>query len=122
MPVSPSRVVARYLSAASARLPPKTKTSTNLALIRAGMDGNGRFHSPGAALTVASKVLEENGLELGEVINGFPLSLPKGQMNLDIAVSNPDDPFSPTTVGKSSLAIQWYKLDGGMYEIVAYLS
>lgn len=122
MAVSPQRVAARYLSAASARLPQKTKTATNAALIRAGMGGNGRFVSPGAALGKASEVLAENGLEWGEVINSFPLRQPKGRMNISLAMSNPSDPFSPTDIANSTLAVQWYQLDGGDYEVVAYLS
>jgi hypothetical protein len=122
MTVSPQRVAARYLSAANARLTPKAKSATNAALIRAGMDGNGRFESPGKALGKASEVLAANGLEWGEVINSLPLRQPKGRMNIGIAMSNPDDPFSPTDISSSALAIQWYQLDGGAYEVVAYLS
>lgn len=122
MTVSPQRVAARYLSAASARIAPKTKSATNAALIRAGMDGNGRFKSPGEALARASEVLAANGMEWGEVINSLPLRQPKGRMNIGLAMSNPVDPFSPTDITSSALAVQWYQLDGGAYEVVAYLS
>ena len=122
MSVSPQRVVARYLSAASARISPKAKSATNAALIRAGMDGNGRFESPGKALGKASEILAEYGMEWGEVINSLPLRQPKGRMNIGLAMSNPDDPFSPKDINTSALAIQWYQLDGGAYEVVAYLS
>ena len=122
MIASPQRVAARYLSSASARLTPKAKSATNAALIRAGMDGNGRFKSPGEALGKASEVLAANGMEWGEVINSLPLRQPQGRMNIGIAMSNPDDPFSPTDINSSALAIQWYQLDGGAFEVVAYLS
>ena len=122
MTVSPQRVAARYLSAAAARISPKTKSATNAALIRAGMDGNGRFKSPGEALGRASKVLAANGMEWGEVINSLPLQQPKGRMNIGLAMSNPVDPFSPTDINSSALAVQWYPLDGGAYEVVADLS
>lgn len=122
MSVSPQRVVARYLSAATPRLTPKVRAATNAALIKAGMDGNGRFNSPGAALGKASEVLAANGMEWGEVISSFPLRQPKGRMNIRLAWSNPDDPYSPTDISSSVLAVQWYQLDGGAYEVVAYLS
>lgn len=122
MTVSPQRVAARYLSAAAARIAPKTRGATNAALIKAGMDGNGRFNSPGAALGKASEVLAANGMEWGEVINSLPLRQPVGRMNISLAMSNPSDPFSPTDINSSALAIQWYQLDGGAYEVVAYLS
>ena len=122
MIASPQRVAARYLSAAGVRIPPNTKRATNAALIRAGMGGNGRFKSPAEALSKAGDILSVNGMEWGEVINSFPLGQPTGRMIIDIALSNPDDPFSPTNVNNSALAIQWYQLDGGAFEVVAYLS
>jgi len=122
MSVSPQRVAARYLAAAPTRLSPKVRSAVNAALIRAGMDGNGRFKSPGEALGKASEVLAANGMEWGDVINSFPLRQPTGRMNIHLALSNPVDPFSPTDITSSMLAVQWYQLDGGAYEVVAYLS
>jgi hypothetical protein len=122
MPVSSRRVAARYLSAASARLDPKVKTTTNAALIKAGMDGNGRFRSPGMALARISEVLATHGIEWGEVIQSFPLRQPQGRMVIDLALTNPEDSFSPTDIANSALAFQWYQLGDEQYEIVAYLS
>lgn len=95
----------------------------NTVLIQAGMDGNGRFKSPNEALTEAGKILNSAGLEWDEVINSYPLRhAPKGNMNVTLAITNKDDPFSPVSIQNSMLAFQWYQLDGGMYEVVAYLS
>lgn len=120
--VSPARVASRYLDAAPFRYPQKVKTTVNLTLIKAGFDGNGRFKSPGDALNRIGTVLSAGGLEWGEVINSFPLRQPRGRMNIALALSNPEDPFSPTDLPSTALAFQWYQLEGGAYEVVAYLS
>jgi hypothetical protein len=123
MSVDPRRVVARYLSAASGKLTAAMRNTVNKVLIQQGMDGNGRFKSPNDALSQISKILGHLGIEWGEVINGFPLRQPQGTMNIDLALSNPEDPFSPTTVTNSMLAFQWYRMEeSGNYEVVAYLS
>lgn len=116
------RVAARYLAAAVSSLPSKAKEAVNLSLIQAKMDGNGRFRSPGLALARISEVLASHGIEWGEVIQSFPLKQPQGRMNIDLAMSNSADPFSPTNISNSMLAFQWYQLENGQYEVVAYLS
>lgn len=121
MSASARKVVARYLSAA-ARLDQKVRSAANAALIKAGMDGNGRFRSPGMALSRISEVLSSHGIEWGEVIQSFPLKQPQGRMLIDLALSNPADPFSPTDIDNAALAFQWYQLDDDRYEVVAYLS
>ena len=121
MSVNPRRVVARYLSAA-ARLDQKVRSTANMALIKAGMDGNGRFRSPGMALARISEVLADHGIEWGQVIQSFPLKQPQGRMVIDLALSNPADSFSPTDLDNVALAFQWYQLADDKYEIVAYLS
>jgi len=124
MPVDPRRVVVRYLSAAaSGRLTSALRNAVNRVLVQQGMDGNGRFKSPNDALTQISKILGHLGIEWGQVINGFPLRQPQGNMNIDLALSNQDDPFSPTDITNSVLAFHWYQHEAtGQYEAVAYLS
>ena len=116
------RIAARYLAAAVAKLDQKTKSAVTAALIKAGMDGNGRFVTLGNALSRAGDVLAKFGIEWGEVINSFPLKAPKGSLNIDLAKTNLEDSFSPTDIGNTRLAFQWYTLDNGQYEVVAYLS
>lgn len=88
-------------------------------LIRAGMDGNTRFRSPGQAIAQAASVLGKHGLEWGEVIQSFRLTQPKGRMSIDIARQT-DDPFSPIDIRNSALAFHWTTLETGI-EVVAYL-
>ncbi len=122
MRLNPRRIASRYLSAVPARLDPKVRTTANMALIKAGMDGNGRFRSPGTALARISEVLASHGIEWGEVIQSFPLKQPQGRMNIALALTNPSDSFSPKDIDNTALAFQWYQLDDTMYEVVAYLS
>lgn len=117
--VSPRRVVSRYLSASGVRISPNAKKATNAALIRAGMDGNGRFASPAHALSVAGKILEVNSMEIDETVHGAWMANPQGRVNLSIGATTPEGVASITN---SALAIQWYRLDGGAFEVVAYLS
>jgi hypothetical protein len=98
------------------------KNAATASLIKAGMDGNGRFRSPGDALSKIGNVLSLQGMEWGEVIQSFPLKQPSGNMSIRLAITNPADPFSPTDISNSVLAFQWYQLESGQYEVVAYLS
>jgi hypothetical protein len=114
------RVASRYLAAKDARLDSKVKSLVNRTLIKAGLDGNKRFRTPGEALSRANNALSEHGLEWDEVINGFKVNQPKGRMNINIALTNQDDPFSPTSVENTSLAFFWDTLETGV-EAIAYL-
>jgi hypothetical protein len=121
---NPRRVASKYLKAAAptVRLDPRTKSQATAALIRAGMDGNGRFPTLGKALSVAADVLATFGIEWGEVINSHSLNRPQGSLNIDLAKTNQEDSFSPMGIANSVLAFQWYTLDNGQFEVVAYLS
>jgi hypothetical protein len=114
------RVANRFLAAKDARLDRRVMSRVNASLIRAGLDGNTRFRTPSEALARANKVLSDYGLEWDEVINSFQLKQPKGRMNIYLALSNQDDPFSPTSVGNTALAFFWDTLEKGI-EAVAYL-
>lgn len=123
--MSPSfqRVAARYLvSITTVKLDARTKSQATAALIKAGMDGNGRFRTLGEALSRAGDVLAQFGIEWGEVINSHSLNKPAGSVNVDLAKTNNEDPFSPADIANSRLAFQWYTLDNNQFEVVAYLS
>ena len=122
MRLNPRRIASRYLSAASARLDPKVTVTINKALIKAGMDGNGRFRFPGVALSRIGEVLTSHGIEWGEVIDSFALKAARGRLTIALALTNPADPYSPTDIANTALAFQWYQLDNMRYEVVAYLS
>jgi hypothetical protein len=99
-----------------------TQQKVNKDLIKAGLDGNGRFKRIGEALNAIAKVLDKHGLQQDDVFSADLFRDNKGQRTFAIAYSNPDDPFSPETVDNSLLVVQWYELQPGMLEVVSYLS
>lgn len=108
--------------ARSRTLDKKTRTRANAALVKAGLDGNKSFREVGEAIAVIFSVLQKEGIEQDEVLNAQRYSGDKGQHNIDLAFSNPDDSFSPIPISNSMLSLQWYKRESGTYEVVAYLS
>lgn len=91
-----------------------------MALVDVGMDGNGRFHRTGEALSKISKVLSDFGIEWDEVLPTFLLSQPKGAIMVHLAWSNEEDPFSPTPIDNTALTFHWDTLGTGI-EVIAYL-
>ena len=78
------------------------------------------FASTGAASNQIQAALAKHGIELADSPQWFGAS---GSQRLDLAFSNPSDPFSPTSISNSVLAVSWHKMDQtGRYEVVAYLS
>ncbi len=108
--------------AAGVRLDSGVQHEGNSLLRRAGFDGNARFNRVGEALSRAFDVLSKVGIEQGEVISARELSGDKGTTTIDLAFSNPEDPFSPEAISNSVLAFSWTKLAKGQFEVVAYLS
>lgn len=88
-------------------------------LLAAGFDGNKKFRSPGAAVAKAAEVLAMSGIEWGQVIS---LRAPSGRDNFDLAVTNYDDPFSPTEIPDSALSFHWHTFDTGRVEAIARVS
>lgn len=121
-----ANVVSRYLAtnrtAASVRLDNTTRQKVNADLMKKGLDGNRSFQRIGQALNVIAQVLEDSGLEQAEVFSADRFRRDDGRANFDIALSNPTDPFSPTDISNSMLAITWHRHDSGNYEVIAYLS
>ena len=111
---------------AGRKLDAKTRQQANRDLIKAGLDGNGRFKRIGEALNAIARVLERHGIEQDDVFSADRFRAPKGHQTFAIAFSNRDDPFSPETVDNSMLVIQWYRYDGrlgeDLFEVLAYLS
>ena len=123
-----ANVVARYLVANpvklanSVKLDNATRQRINMALMKKGLDGNLAFQRIGQALNVIAEVLGDAGLEQDEVFSADRFRNDDGRANFNIALSNPIDPFSPTPVNNSALAITWHKYESGRYEVLAYLS
>lgn len=112
----------RHKTARGQRLEPATRSRANRVLSQRGLDGNDRFRKVGQALTVAFDVLSEFGIEPGETLNSHLFMEPSGTRSLELAFSNPDDPFSPTEVSNSVLFFSWTELRDGVFEVIAYLS
>lgn len=109
-------------AAAGVRLDNTSRQKVNADLMKNGLDGNLAFQRIGQALNVIAEVLQDAGLEQAEVFSASRFMGDDGRANFDIALSNPTDPFSPTPVANSMLAITWHKHDSGRYEVLAYLS
>lgn len=109
-------------AAAMVKMDRATRTKINAALIRAGMDGNGRFQSPGRGVAALSEVLSEFGYELESIVSGHMVNGPAGTLRLDIAQSNPADSFSPSSVTNTMVMFSYTVLGPDRVEVVAYLS
>jgi len=101
----------------------KTKTQANRQLIKAGLDGNGRYRKPAQAYSKALDVLAGFGIELDEIVSSHLFQArPSGTLNVRLAFSNPEDPFSPVSIRNSVLHLQFTELRKDHFEAVAYLS
>ena len=118
-----SRVASRYnKQAESKRLDQGARREINSLLIRAGLDGNGRFRSAQQGYARAVDVLQDEGIELDEVVSSHLFNQSSGTIRADIAFTNYTDRFSPISIDNSVLYLQYTELRDGVYEVVAYLS
>lgn len=113
------KVVRRFV-ARGLTLDSSTRRKANDALRRKGFDGNGRFRSKGQAINLAFGVLDEFGIEADEVISADKMR--SGTRGIELAWTNPDDPFSPVNIPNSVLHFSWTEVGNGLYEVIAYLS
>jgi hypothetical protein len=98
----------------------KQRRAINMQLIKAGLDGNGRFASPTEGLTVAIEVLMHNGIELETISNNWALTkYDDFKMLLDVAWTTEGGPFS---IQNTMLVFTWYKFTDEVFECLAYLS
>jgi len=101
----------------------KTRTEANRELVRAGLDGNGRFRKPEHAYSKAIDVIGNYGIELDDIVSSHLFQArPSGTIVVHLAFSNDEDPFSPMSIGNSTLYLQFTELSPGKFEAVAYLS
>ena len=114
--------VARRFLDKQIRLDKKLRAKVNAELEKAGLDGNGRFEKPGLALAMVGNVLARNVLEFDEITNAHTLQPDDGRTSIDLALSNPEDPYSPTSISDVMLAFSWHKLQEYRYEAIAYIS
>lgn len=111
-----------HTAALDKKISRQEKDRVNKALRKAGFDGNSRFRSVGAGLSAASKVLEQFGFEPDEIFSGYPYNMDQGSKSINLARSNPDDPFSPVSITNLDLRLSWTKLDNNRYELIGYLT
>lgn len=107
------------------KLSPSVRSKANDALVRARLDGNGRFRSPGHGISEAFDVLSAFDIVVDGHVDGFRVSQPEGTIRIDIALVDPNasSPFDPPTpITNSVLHFSWYEFKTGNVEIVAYLS
>lgn len=117
------QVALRWIQAGieNGKLESTIRRQANQALIRKGLDGNGRFQKIGQALSTAFRVLGEFGIDPDEVLSADRHRAPSGTWPIRLAFSNPNDSFSPVPIRNSVLHFAWTDL-GGKFEVVAYLS
>jgi len=115
------RVVVRHLASIGdgAVLANVVRQRINTSLIRAGMDGNRRFRSTGAALNSVAEVLQDFLIEWDQVISASDVSGDSGRLSIALA-SKTGDPFSPGSIRNTALSFHWTTLGTGV-EAVAYL-
>jgi hypothetical protein len=108
---------------ADAKLATSLKSKINKDLIKAGLDGNGRFRKVGEAINVASGVLQKHGLEEDDVFSADRFRGDSGTANFHMAFTNTEDPFSPEPITNSMLAVQWHFFaETSRYEVLMYMS
>ena len=118
---SPDRVSSRY-AASQGRLDQRTRSIINGQLDRRGLGGNARFRRAEDGYVLALDILGQEGIELDEVVNSHLFRLDAGTLNIDLAFSNSDDPFSPLSISNSMLHLSYTKLGNDKYEVLTYLT
>lgn len=111
------------MTTAGAKLSSSLKSKINKDLIKAGLDGNGRFRKVGEAISVAAEVFQKHGLEEDDVFSADRLRGPDGRATFHMAFTNVEDPFSPEPISNSMLVVQWHFFEEtSKYEVLMYLS
>jgi len=121
---SPFSKVLRQANKTAGRgnLDASTKSKINRALDRSGLDGNTYYRKAEHGFQKALQILGDFGLEQDGVENSFIFTQPSGRLTQDLAFSNPDDPFSPTSIQNTMLVLTFHQMQSGRYEVIAYLS
>lgn len=114
--------LARRIAAGGVRLDSATKRKGNLMLSRHGLDGNRPFRSISEGLSHVNVALSSVGIELDDVFSADLFMGSEGRRTFNLALSNEQDPFSPTPISNSWLIVAWYRRESGNYEVTAYLS
>jgi hypothetical protein len=117
-----ARWVVKQADFTTGRIDRQIKSAVLRGFAQKGLDGNGSFRKIGEGLTVAFDILGRFGIEVGQTLSAHLFMGDEGRRSIELAFSNPDDPFSPKEVSNSLLVMSWYKRESGNYEILCYLS
>lgn len=121
------KTLKQILTEGSVTLPANTRSKVNRTLIKAGLDGNGRFESIGSLLGIISGCLELHGIQVSDVFSADRFRETSKHQTFHLEFSNPQDPFSPIPINNSLLSLS-YNIDKNAYrggktvDAVAYLS
>lgn len=114
MTASARRIAARYLSAAApVRLDPEVVRTVNMALVKAGMDGNSPFRSTSLAINRIGEVLASHSLGLSW-LNAAAVRAKDGETSARVVSRNAE--------GMAKLTLQWVTDASGTVKVVAYLT
>lgn len=112
----------RIAKSPAGRINPATRSAINRDLDKAGFGGQERFSRMGEALNKAFDVLGEHGIQPAEMFNAHTFNQTKGHRLIELALSNAEDSFSPTSVSNAGLAFSWEDLGNERFEVIAYIS
>ncbi len=98
------------------------RMKANAALDKAGLDGNTFFRKAEHGDSTAVEVIGKFGIEINEAPNSLMFTRPSGRFTIDLAWSNPGDPFSPEPIPNSMLVVTFHQMESGNFEVTAYLS
>lgn len=118
MDASARRVASRYLSAAPVRLDPEVVRTVNVALVKAGMDGNSPFRSTSLSINRIGEVLASHDLGLSG-LNSAAVRANDGETSARVVSLNSEGMARLTA---SKLIIQWVTDASETVKVVAYLS
>lgn len=108
-------------------LKPERKSITE-AMVRAGMDGKGRFDKIDHAISKLSEILYDNGFEFDDIMSSHKFMAESNSTTIPIARIT-GDPHAPVPVKNSKISLSWHLMGSSSedkskrkYEIVAYMS
>lgn len=88
------------------------------ALDAGGLSGKHLFPTIGDALGHAGRILAAHGLELSDALDAREFRRDVGQISVDLARTNPADPFSPVAIRNTNATIHWHRFQTGRVEVM----
>ncbi len=88
------------------------------ALDAGGLSGKHLFPTIGDALGHAGRILAAHGLELSDTLAAHEFRRDVGQISVDLARTNPADPFWPVAIRNTNATIHWHRFQTGRVEVL----